>query len=87
MDKLTIILWVIIILGTFLQYFEGYYSQKKLSYILPILYTIAIIWLYFDGKSMTILPVLVALLIGNVWFFAYYESGKKRHEKIKAKNN
>jgi len=83
MDKITMILWVIVIFSTVLQYIEGYFYQKKLSLILPIVYSALLVWLYFNGKGMTILPVLLALVIGNIWLYAYYVVGKnKRVKKI-----
>jgi len=95
MDMTTIILWTIVIIDTILQYIEGYYYQKKFSLVLPIMYSLSILWLYFNGKNMTVFPTLLVLVLGNIWFYAYYTFGKNRHAKkinnesdhMKAKDN
>ncbi|VDG21104.1 hypothetical protein [Lactiplantibacillus mudanjiangensis] len=81
MDKVTIILWIVVIISTVFQYIEGYFYQKMLSWVLPIIYSASLAWLYFNGKHMTIFPLLLAFVIGNIWFYAYYVSGRNKHDK------
>lgn len=95
MDKISILLWVLIIISTATQYFLGYYRKKVLSFGFPVIFTILIVLLFVFGKNVTLLSACLVIFIGNIWFLAYYTSGKNRYSKkiqkeldiMKAKDN
>ncbi|CCC80362.1 hypothetical protein C1S45_06305 [Lactiplantibacillus plantarum] len=78
MDKITIVLWVLAIGTTIFQYIAGYLKWSRCQWICPVLFSIFMLWFYFNGKDVSLISAVTAFIIGNIWYMAYAEMGKRK---------